>query len=170
MWGSRTRWNSKSNGTVSDEALQAQAWLPSCLRALLAEVLSASFFHLLSLKSFEHRRGTCGRLPLHSDCVPRLTVSIQRCHLLGPVAEGRRCMQAEKAADAVLSWETAAEYEGGGTSLEEASSNPKGTGAACIIVEVCRRRVTHACCKPRSQPRERCRDVSACVSTEQQTI
>ena len=50
-------------------------------------------------------------------------------------------MQAEKAADAVLSWETGAEYEGGGTScvsIEEANSSPKGTGAACIIiVEVC---------------------------------
>lgn len=40
MWGScsRTRWNNESSGTVSDEDLQAQAWLPSCLRSLLAEV------------------------------------------------------------------------------------------------------------------------------------
>ena len=39
----------------------------------------------------------------------------------------------------MLSWETGAEYEGGGTSCAstEETSN-KGTGAACIIiVEVC---------------------------------
>ncbi len=48
-------------------------------------------------------------------------------------------MQAEKAADAVLNWETGAEYEGGGplpTSGEEIANSPKDSGAACIIVEV----------------------------------
>ena len=48
-------------------------------------------------------------------------------------------VQAEKAADAVLNWETGAEYEGGGpspTSEEEAANSLKGSGAACIIVEV----------------------------------
>ena len=40
VWGvsSRARFSAKSSGTVSDEDLQAQAWLPSCLRSLLAEV------------------------------------------------------------------------------------------------------------------------------------
>lgn len=51
MWGScnRAKWNSKRSGTVSDEDLQAQAWLPSCLRALLAEVSSFTFasIHIL---------------------------------------------------------------------------------------------------------------------------
>ena len=66
MWGSRTRWNSKSNGTVSDEDLQAQAWLPSCLRALLAEVFSSFFLHHL----FKPEEALCkasfqtGQLPL----------------------------------------------------------------------------------------------------------
>ena len=48
-------------------------------------------------------------------------------------------VQAEKAADAVLNWETGAEYEGGGpspTSEEEAANSPRGSGAACIMVEV----------------------------------
>lgn len=47
-------------------------------------------------------------------------------------------LQAEKAADAVLSWESASEYEGGASSsLEDVNnSSPKGSGAACIIVEV----------------------------------
>jgi len=48
-------------------------------------------------------------------------------------------VQAEKAADAVLSWETGEEYEGGppsSASMEETNNSPKGTGAACIIVEV----------------------------------
>ena len=65
-------------------------------------------------------------------------------------------MQAEKAADAVLSWETAAEYEGGGTSCastEEASNSPKGTAAACIIVEVRLRRLLCMCCKSRNAVR-----------------
>ena len=47
-------------------------------------------------------------------------------------------LQAEKAADAVLSWESASEYEGGASSSVEdvSNSSPKGSGAACIIVEV----------------------------------
>ena len=47
-------------------------------------------------------------------------------------------MQAEKAADAVLSWESASEHEGGASSSVEDvnNSSPKGSGAACIIVEV----------------------------------
>ena len=52
----------------------------------------------------------------------------------------------------MLSWETGAEYEGGGTSCastEEASNSPKGTGAACIIiVEVSLHFAAQGCCKP----------------------
>ena len=58
-------------------------------------------------------------------------------------------VQAEKAADAVLNWETGAEYDGGGpspTSEEEAANSPKGSGAACIIVEVRLGPVSPSCC------------------------
>ena len=87
VWGSRARWNPKSSGTVSDEDLQAQAWLPSCLRALLAEVRSLTLLSYPLPASFQPQGTARARLPLLAGLMPVLTVSMQCWHLAGPWSE-----------------------------------------------------------------------------------
>ena len=71
MWGS-ARWeadapSARSGPEVTDEDLQAQAWLPSCLNALLAEVRLCSPLQLWLTMHFNLAFGPPLRpwLPVH---------------------------------------------------------------------------------------------------------
>ena len=93
VWGSTARWNAKSSGTVLDEDLQAQAWLPSCLRALLAEVAPAP---ISCLKSSANEGLLLGCLCRLTMCLPSNLSEADLCRgsagqmslLTGCVGEG----------------------------------------------------------------------------------
>lgn len=62
MWGSNRCFDGPKGGAVTDEDLQAQAWLPTCLMSMLVEVRALSSSPVLRYPTLMFSRPSCVQL------------------------------------------------------------------------------------------------------------